>query len=81
MEANSFEEVNIDSVVLINPHLHCGVNHKGDCGVDKIPLVNLYTLVVHGVSYHSLSVESLICIPLVLLGNKLIVTLVGVGII
>ena len=50
MEANSCEGVKIDPVVQSNPHLHHGVPHKGDCGVDKIPLLKLEILVVHRVS-------------------------------
>ena len=79
VEADSCEGVNIDSVIRINPHLHNGVPHKVDCGVDNFPLLDSTTLVVHGVSYHSLSVHSLSLFPLVFLGEKLIVALVGLG--
>ena len=59
MEADSCEGVKIDPVVRSNPYLHCGVTHKVDCGVDKIPLIKSATLIVHGVSKHLLIVESL----------------------
>ena len=78
-ESESCEEVKIDPVVQSNPHLNHGVPCKGYCGVDNIPLPESSTLFVHGVSYHSLSVESLRLFPLVFLGKKLIVALVGVG--
>ena len=79
MESDSCEGVKIDPIVRINPHLHCGVTHKEDCGVDKIPLLNLDTLFVHGLSYHLLNVENSSLFPLVFLGKKLIVTSVDVG--
>ena len=50
MEAESCEWVKIDPFIQSNPHMHRGVPHKGDCGVDEIPLLELATLVVHGVS-------------------------------
>ena len=48
MEADSCEGVNIEPVVRRNPHLHHGVPHKGDYGVDKIPMLESATLIVHG---------------------------------
>ena len=81
MKAYSCEGVKIDPVVRSNPHLPRGVPRKFDCGIDKIPLPYSATLVIHGVSYHSLIVESLSCFPLVFLGDKMILTLVGVRII
>ena len=50
MESDSCEGVNIETVVRINQHMHRGVTLKGDCGVDKIPLIESATLVVHRVS-------------------------------
>ena len=79
MEADSCEGVKIDSVVRSNPNLHRGVTHKIDCGVENIPLLKSSTLVVRGVGYNLLSAESLSCFPLIFRGEKLIVTLVGVG--
>ena len=49
MEADSCEGVKIDPVVQSNPHLHRGIPHKGDCGVENIPLLDSSNLVVHGV--------------------------------
>ena len=79
MEADSCAWVKIELVVWSNPHIYCGVTHKGDYGVDNIPLLESATLFVQGVSYPSLIVESLSWFPILFLCNKLIVTLVGVG--
>ena len=66
-EADYCEGVKIEPVVLINPHLHHGVPHKVDFGVDKIPLIESVTFVLPGSSYHYLSVESISCFPIVFL--------------
>ena len=47
---DSFEGFKIVPVVRSNTHLHNGDTHKGDCGVDKIPLLQSATLVINGVS-------------------------------
>ena len=50
MEADFCEGVKIEPAVQINPHLYRSVTHKGDFGVENIPLIDSSTLVFHGVS-------------------------------
>ena len=50
MVDDSCEGFKIEPVVRSNTHLHNGDTHKGDCGVDKIPLLQSATLVINGVS-------------------------------
>ena len=71
MEADSCEVIKIDPVVGRNPLLQRGVIDKGDCGVDKIPLVKATALLVHEASKYSLSVKRLSSFPLVFLETKI----------